>query len=820
MRLTVRTLLAYLDHVLPEEANEALSAKLRDSPYATQLAEKIKASIQRSDLGSPAVGAVHPIENANTIAEYLDSVLQAEQIPEVERVLLESDVHMSEAAACHQILTLVLSRPALVPHGLRDRIYQMSQGAATAAGDAASGGAHDPSLAAPSVASLDLPATGAPAQDSGSHAIDTAPTVAAPFRSAVAATGGQPKPNGHAAGLSPRKPDVPEYLRAGRPARILPWLMTLGLCAVLLFIIAKAFQPVSRLASDSPKVHSVDDPLDVQRENMPAPNFGPAGETPGEVVVKDAEKTKPAAATTSSGVSATAIPQSTPPETGVTTTGTQPTAAPAVAPDPVNPDVNKPGMTNALATPGAPAADPAAAVAAAAAVADPATPAVAAPAIPATEPGTEPMPAVPATEPAVPADAASGSPAPQPVDTAAMDPAVAPMPTTEPPPAVDATPAGTLDSSDTILLNRVATGWQRVTKEAPVVAGTALVNLPTFRSRILLADGVGITSVGEAEFSFEPGENAALTTTLNYGRFILETSTPDATIELNLRGRQAMVHLPTVDSRAAIHVTTFRAPGADPTLATSIQPIVAVHVLGGSVGWTMESSKEVPLGARVRWSQVGTAAATTDLPDPPAWTVTPEANAVSIESLSRKGLLELIDDTKTIEISLREAVGFRRAEVAALAARSLLTLGVPDIYFGAKGIFESETQKSHWQEHFAAMQSHLDRGGQHAIGLRDAIARMNAAQATSQYRLLWGYSPEQLAGGADFALIEALNDAALTTRVLALENLRQITGTTLSYRPQETGPRRAAAAKKWDTKLAAKDLQWEQVPTPLSALER
>ncbi|QDS90728.1 hypothetical protein EC9_49440 [Rosistilla ulvae] len=813
MRLTVRTLLAYLDHVLPEEANEALSAKLRDSPYATQLADKIKASIQRTDLGAPAVGAVHPIEDANTIAEYLDSVLPGERIPEVERVLLESDVHMSEAAACHQILTLVLSRPALVPHGLRDRIYQLSQGLA-ADSEATAISPDGPLLSNPSVASLDLPVAEAATVERGpAQEIDSASTVAVPFRSAAVT---QSAANGHAAGLSPRRPDVPEYLRAGRPSRILPWLMTLGLCAVLLFIIAKAFQPVSRLASDTPQEYTAEDPLRIDREDLPAPGFGPVGEQPDTVVVEEASPRSPAAAATGSDLSAVEIPAATAPAAGSDSVApaadesTMPAASatPAVA----VPAVPAPASNAPESNASDPAADPKAVMPTSAdpvnanTVPSPQPPAELAPEEPA-------MPAPPAaTEPVSPA--ASLSPEP------AMEPAAAAAPADPPAPVDVAQQVGVLESQGTLLLSRTDAGWERVTKGAAVVSGSSLVNLPTFRSRILLADGVALTSVGEADFSFAAADDSAPTINLAYGRFVLESATPDATVELNLAGQLATLHLPTAESRAAIQVAVFRAPGADPVVAESIQQVVALQVLAGSVGWTVEGGDDVSLAERVRWSRIGTAEATNASADSPAWAEAPEANAVSIDSLSRKGLLELIDETKTIEISLREAVGFRRAEVAALAARSLLALGVSDVYFGTKGIFENDAQKSHWQEHFVAVQSHLDRGGQYATDLRDSIFRMDAARAPGLYRLLWGYSPEQLASGEDFALIEALNDGALATRVLALENLREITGTTLNFRPQETGPRRAAAAKKWDTKLAAKDLVWGQPPTPLSVLER
>ncbi|MEP5988362.1 MAG: hypothetical protein ABJ301_03800, partial [Rhodopirellula bahusiensis] len=125
MRLTLRTLLAYLDDMLDDNDEKLLKQKIEESSYATSLVARIQSAMDHPSLSAMSPDAVGPLENANVISEYLDSTLSAEQIAEVERVCLESDTTLAEAAACHQILTMVLGQPARVSDGLKERIYAL-----------------------------------------------------------------------------------------------------------------------------------------------------------------------------------------------------------------------------------------------------------------------------------------------------------------------------------------------------------------------------------------------------------------------------------------------------------------------------------------------------------------------------------------------------------------------------------------------------------------------------------------------------------------------------------------------------------------------
>jgi hypothetical protein len=127
MRLTMRTLLAYLDDTLPPNEIKTIGQKVAESDTAQELIERIKQVTRRRRLTTPPTNGPGSLD-ANTVAEYLDSELSSEQVAELEKLAIESDVHLAEIAASHQILTLVLGEPAQVPPTARERMYALVQG--------------------------------------------------------------------------------------------------------------------------------------------------------------------------------------------------------------------------------------------------------------------------------------------------------------------------------------------------------------------------------------------------------------------------------------------------------------------------------------------------------------------------------------------------------------------------------------------------------------------------------------------------------------------------------------------------------------------
>jgi hypothetical protein len=141
----------------------------------------------------------------------------------------------------------------------------------------------------------------------------------------------------------------------------------------------------------------------------------------------------------------------------------------------------------------------------------------------------------------------------------------------------------------------------------------------------------------------------------------------------------------------------------------------------------------------------------------------------------------------------------------------LLVLGRGDVYFDGVGILNQPKQRLYWPDHFLALQQIVDRSDVSAAELRDSIQRMDAAHGDSIMRLLTGYSQQQLIDGGDAMLVEMLDSQSMAVRVLAIENLRMITGRTNFYRAeQENQARREPSIRTWIARQRNGDIRWPE----------
>ena len=123
MRLTLRTLLAYLDDRLSSANAREIGKKLKDSPFAQELAGRIRTVVRQRRLTTP--GRKIKMIDPNLIAEYLDDQLTSELVSLIEKEVRASDFSLAEVAASHEILGL-LGDSVDLDDRLRQRLFKES----------------------------------------------------------------------------------------------------------------------------------------------------------------------------------------------------------------------------------------------------------------------------------------------------------------------------------------------------------------------------------------------------------------------------------------------------------------------------------------------------------------------------------------------------------------------------------------------------------------------------------------------------------------------------------------------------------------------
>lgn len=745
MRLTLRTLLAYLDEVLEPADAQGIGKKIEESEFAANIVHRTRDVMRRLRLGAPKLGGKGMGLDPNTVAEYLDNTLPEDRVADFEKVCLESDVHLAEVASCHQIIVLVLGEPAEVDAASREKMYKLIDRAPTS-----------PPVTAAAPAAAKPVAKPAPPP-----AIQPALGVA-----------------GNAAATARKKPEVPDYLR--EPERRRPWgvAAAVALLAAMFIVVLLMAIPGENGSWLSRQFGFGGKP--VGDNQVALDSGGSAKATDDADNEANGNETQPAASGTELKQPESVAAPKQPSEPAEPVDTVPPSPAPAPTPIRVEPPLpgTAPASTVATTPPGEPAPAPA----------------------PANTNTTE-IPKPP--EPVAPKPAAVAS-TNKPVEPVIKpDPAKPDPVKSEPakPAEVPADSVGRLISNGQVLvrLDSKTGAWQRLPVQQTLLAADRLISLPAFRSIMTLFSGVTVELLGGSAATLEPPADGVPGLHLEFGRaVVLSSGKPDAKLRVRVGDRAALVSFNDPDTTMALEVRPVRVEGSDPEMQEP-KLIIELYAANGKLTWQelpdgkpeiVESATRVSLGAK--------GVKSTELPD---WIK--EERLTNPEIIGAKFMSDYLDASNSTMLGLKELADHRRAEVRHLAVRGLAVLGEVDPLVAALNQ-NDPAQKTAWLEQVPQLREAIAHGPNMAAAVRKSFEKQRGESAAALYRMLWGYTSADLKAGADVKLVDALDHSDMDFRALAIWNLTNLTGqTTLSYSPHLTGDARRMAVQKWRQRQAS-----------------
>ena len=794
MSLTLRTLLAYLDHTLDPADEANLREKVQTSTIASALVNRIRGVLRTRSVSAPAPDAAAPNDDANTVAEYLDSTLAPELTADIERRCLESDAHLAEVAASHQVLAAALAEPSTVSGDLRRRIYDLKPASygdgVTQSGNGSSSGLAEP--VAP-VGPADSGVSNATTRLSDEP--DLNETLAAASKSirknrraekraseAVAIAGASTANQARAGSRTRQELEAIEPLLAGgRPSRVVPWLVTLALAASFLFVLTKAFRPML----DNKRV------AEQNQSELEAQKAGGGTGDDSEVTLVPTERPTERPAKSPSGTGTKPTPAE-PNSDGPTPVATPPVTPPSLSGDAAK-DVTPEEMTPE---------DGAAEVDGVVEVEKPNAAQSTASESPAIEETTNSQGPPTLFDPASLLDNVSQSNSDEVAEPVAS----------ESPRVI----GGVQSHGGLLLTQRVdpQTGlgqWERIEPEAEIQNGQVIYCPPAFQSRLILDGGVELTLIGPVSLRVDRKQEleGRLGLTVDNGRLTVMAAREPTSIWMATPVGTGFVELASPGATAAIEVKHRRLPGRS-IEHSSWKTDLMIDSVSGRVQLRLHDDADpgndavVKLGVGQQLRQTfGQSPEVRNVVGPPNWIDSGSSDSSLAEPKTQ--LARMINGDQPVELALIRAVDFRDIRVAGLAARTLANMGVVYQLFGTAddvgptGLLNQPQHRSNWPQLVNALQQLFDRGEATAEAVAYAAnLREGEMDAAKIVRMLQGFTQEELDSGDAAILVAFLDDPKLAVRVMAIEILRQITGETLDYKPEvETANQRRAAVNRW-----------------------
>lgn len=765
MRLTLRTLLAWMDGVLTEADAAEMTAKVSATPLAQGLADRIRDVVSRPTLPAAAPDGRGFAADPNSAAEYLDNVLHGERLGDFERICIESDMHLAEVAACHRLLAAV---------------------------------AREPELAA------------APAADTARY-LDMVRNPGAPRPWAA---GDRPAASGMAA--TARRTAAAPQPGGGARASLASWLLATAALALLVALVVFLGWSVGRGGRRTP--------ADVASAAKAAP---PAAAKPVETQPPDSA-VREAAPSTEKNATPPANPQPAadaarppaaapapddPPVQPASQTAAQAVAKPAAAMQ-VSPEGQPPRAADE-SKPEQPQPAPAPTPA----------PSGGEPVTPSGKPSMHPAGSVSVPQGGALAIAAPLKPEGAPDRPPPVDHPASPAATGESAPPADAS-AATVINADVVLVRRGtgdATRWEPARAQDKIPLPAELL-APAAGRPGLLVDRVRIGLVPQTRATLSRDADGLPRLEIVFGRAVVAGDRVDLRLGI-VAGGLAGVASGSPAELLGVEAALPRAAGADP-VATTAERQTRLVTAGDGIDWLqteasggqrsmplqgLEPRARIPGGSAVEWrAGVAAAAVVRPLDARPAWLAL-EPPADRTAQAAARGLSSGLaggGDVRPQLVGIAEKDVRVENRMAAIATLALLG----DYEELVRALVAEEKQpRSLKAGQWTALEGQavplaLARGATSAAKLTETFAALAPAGTSDLLvRMAQGFDDDALESGGAAQLVEALDSPHLVVRRYAIKNLLEITGADgnarLEYRADGLPEKRKAGAAWWRQQL-------------------
>jgi len=756
MRLTLRTLLAYRDGVLDPKDAAILEAKIQESSTAQQISQRIEQDMRNRKIAPIPVDAREFGFEANQVAEFLDDTIPTEILPEMERQCLENSMLLCEIGCCHQILSRALTIPATIPNALRQRVRNLMSQPISHSGNLSRILENHGQLRR--FDSANVPLANANATSSANRS-DSRESI-----SSLKIPGSELRPSGIELndGLGRQ---VPEYLIGSDRSWMKRAAMVSLLLISLVLVGAYAIGPIGRVQALLKKA----DRTNTADQAIPA--VVPAEvKDPKDASKVDAPKLQANAPKMDTLPPAESLAQPTVVELDVTD--------PAVKGEAVVADVGASALPSGI-------------------VAE----------TPTKSSATDKAPVGSIELETSPPGPASGSPRMQ------------WLPLTK-------------ESGASIVLQRTVdpqtnvASWVRMNAGQFAEVGQRLVVPPLQRTEISIEPGLRWLSASENALELlstkktSPRQRPRIAFTS--GKAIVFAAPGALSLELDCHGLGITIQFAQPDSSMAIEVSTALVPVEEAALADgkletssvvrlfSVEGELEYAIARGDVPNAPLEQGTLSVGQYIQ-VETGKEIARKELKEAPNWFRSSVVRP--IDQLAIADFQKVMSECPANEIDaeLQKLTGRRQAEMVAIASRTRMMLGDYSQIFSADGVFNRKDLRIHWQTLLGQLIQSLGLE-QNRTRFIERIREELPGRTNSILTLLVPKSQSQLAAGADKLLVESLSSSFVDERILAIQQLVNITNKSLGYQPDKN-PTDSIPA--WRKALSKNEIRYAEPKTAL-----